>query len=244
MRTTVITSLAVLLFASCLAVLLFASCGFRMVENSHRLAWPGPGNRGDSILALDPGETIRLPDSRAVVSDIIVKAPSRFGFGYTRLLAYSRSEAARLGGNLLKINAYSDVFRQKLSATIYLLSPPDLTRLKDSLAAALAAHLDSIRDIAVVHIKDYDDMGQRYIRFNHSLVDSIKGRGFDGLRGAGRKNLVFHMDGVLWLGDNPVAIQKGKEYYLVLSNTFIRRRTVQRLALTDKTHFDHRNMIF
>jgi hypothetical protein len=111
------------------------------------------------------------------------------------------------------VNAYGGFLRQKLYATIYSLARPDRTRLMDSLAAAQAAHRDSIRDIAVVHIKDYDDMGRRYIWFHRSLVDSIKGLGFDGLRGAGRKFVSRHSQ-------------------------------IQRLALTDKTHFDHHSMVF
>jgi hypothetical protein len=235
MRTTAIISLA---------IILLASCGFRLFENSHRLPRPAPNNRADSILVLDLGETIRLPDSRAVVGDLIVKAPCQIEYGYTRLLAYSRFEAARVGGNLLKVNEYGGFLRQKLYATIYRLDSPDLTRLKDSLAATLASHQDSIRHIAVVHVKDFDDIGKRRIWFNGSLVDSIKGRGFDGLRGVGKKTLAFHAEGVLRLGDNYVALHTGKEYYIVLREDVGRHYVKQYLFSVDKVHFDHRNMVF
>jgi|GEM_PF-2215353 hypothetical protein len=219
-----------------LTVMLIASCGYRMLDNGHRVSRPAPNRAADSIPILNLGETIRLPDTRAVISLTIAKAPCQSPYGYSLLLADTRAEAARLGGNFVKVDHYGGFSRNKLYSTIYLLEPSDLTRLKDSLAAVLAAHRDSIRNVAVVHIKDYDLYAQRYIQFNHSLIDSVKGRRI--------KTLILHSDGFLKLGENYLTVRKGNEYFVVLTTPRIGRyTTTQKLALTDKTHFENRNLI-
>jgi hypothetical protein len=226
--------------------LLFASCGFRMYENGHRVVQPTVSS-ADSMLTLDLGAVTWLPDSRAVLAELTVKGPDNVDYGYNRLLAYARSAGVRLGGNLLKVKEYRSSFRQKLHATVYRIDPPDLARLKDTLAIAIAAHQDSIKDLAIVHIKDYDDFGVRHIWFNDTLLDSIRGPGFDGLRGVGKKTLVFHRNGTLKLGTGSMAIQKGKEYFLVLwlhVGRGVTSPTYQLLASLDKVHFDNRSMTF
>ena len=226
--------------------LLFASCGFRMYENGHRVARPTVSS-ADSVLTLDLGTVTWLPDSRAVLAELTVKGPDNVDYGYNHLLAYARSAGVRLGGNLVKVNEYRSSARQKLYATVYRIDPPDLARLKDTLAVAIAAHQDSIKDLAIVHIKDYDNFGVRHIWFNDTLLGSIRGHGFSSLRGAGKKTLVFHTNGTLKLGTGSVAIQKGKEYFLVLwlyTGRRVTSPTYRFLASLDKVHFDNRSMTF
>jgi hypothetical protein len=234
MRTTIIISMI---------VMLFESCGFRIFENGHRIRRPTHSPAADSILTFNLGDSVRLPDSRAVVGLIITKSPTRVNYGYSFLLAETKAEAARLGGNMVRADAYHGVFRKKLYSTVYLLDPTGLARLKDSLAAVRTAHGDSIRDIAVVHIKDFRDTRQQYIRFNESVVDSVEGKG-PSYRRQRTKTLILHSAGLLWIGKTHVAIQKGKEYYLVVYSYKSGMRVSEQLISSDKTHFEHRNMIF
>lgn len=210
-----------------------------MFDNGHRVPMPAHTPAADSILTLDLGESVRLPDSRTVVSLIIVKAPRYAQYGYTPLLADTRAEAVCLGGNLVKVEDYGGSNRKKLRARVYFIDPSDLTRLKDSMAAAFAARRDSIRDIAVVHIKNCGYIGWQPIRFRDTLIGRIRGRGF-GLRGVDAKTLILHSGGVLSVGDKYFSVQKGKEYYAVLFlESVSRNRSVERLALTDETRFEH-----
>lgn len=95
----------------------------------------------------------------------------------------------------------------------------------------------------IAHIKNYDDIGKRSIWFNDSLIGKIKGRGFDGLRGMQRTDLVFYSDGLLKIGDDTVRMARGKEYYIILYSSFGYRRIIQHKLLTDKEHFSHRGLI-
>lgn len=210
-----------------------------MFDNGHRVPMPAHTPAADSILTLNFGESVRLPDFRTVVSLIIAKAPRYAEYGYTPLLADTRAEAVRLGGNLVKVEDYGGSGRKKLHSRVYLLNPSDLTRLKDSMAAAFAAHRDSIRDIAFVHIKDCGFVGWKPIRFRDTLIGEIRRRTFS-LRGVEAKTFILHSGGVLSIGDNNFSVQKGKEYYVVLFIESVSRHTrVERLVLTDKTRFEH-----
>jgi hypothetical protein len=230
MRTTLVISLT---------ATLFISCGYRMFDNGYRVPMPAHTPAADSILTLNFGESVRLPDSRTVVSLIIAKAPRYAEYGYAPLLADTRAEAARLGGNLVKVEDYGGSGRKKLHSRVYLLNPADLSRLKDSMAAAFAAHRDSIRDIAFVHIKDCGFAGWKPIRFRDTLIGKIRTRTF----GPGRedsKTFILYSGGVLSIGDKNFSVQKGKEYYVVLYLELVSRHTnAERLVLTDKTRFEH-----
>lgn len=128
--------------------------------------------------------------------------------------------------------------------TIYHVETADLTRLMFQIDSSNAVHRDSIRDVAMVHIKDIDDLGKRQIRLNDSLITEIKGRGFDGLRGTGRMDFAIHSAGILHLGDNSLQIQAGKEYFILLFVRIGKHYTRQGYVLMDKEHFDNESMKF
>ena len=95
----------------------------------------------------------------------------------------------------------------------------DLAYFSRQLDAAEKHYADSIRSMVIVHLRDRDLQGQRVVYFNDSVVASIRGVGFDGVRNPGRNDLVFRQNGVLSVSPGPplhLDLELGKEYFILL----------------------------
>jgi hypothetical protein len=225
---------------------LLGSCGWRVFENGHYKTHLLPPPTRDSILTVSLSDTTPIPGSAIVVGHTIIKAPLQKFFEYDRFVTYARDEAARLGGNVMKINTFHGLLqtkwiRQGIYTTVYRMTEPDLVRFQQQLDSAKRHYADSIRSMAIVHIRDRDEQGEREVYFNDSLVARIKGVGFDGVRNPGRSDLVFRQKGVLRVGPGPPShldIELGKEYFILLYMvTTSKKRFGYYYLLMDKEHF-------
>jgi hypothetical protein len=228
-----------------IVVLLFSSCSWRVFENGqykgHTLAPP----TRDSILTLSLSHATPLPDSAFIVSHIIIQAPWQTFVDYDRYVTDARNEAARLGGNVIKINQFHALIhtkwiRQAVYATVYRMDERGLVWFRQQLDSADGHYADSMRSMAVVHIRDRDISGKRVVYFDDSIVARIHGVGFDGLRRPGNMDLVFRGKGVLRVEPGSPAqldIELGKEYFMLLYSSTSRHGYVYQYELMDKEHF-------
>jgi hypothetical protein len=227
-----------------IAVLL-SSCGWHVFENGHRIPGPLPTSQGDSILTLSLSNLVPVPDSAVVISHLVIKAPFQKILDYASIESVARHEAVRVGGNLMKVDTFHAIIhtkwlRQGIYVAVYRLNATDLARLRIQLDSADRHYADSIKDMAIVHIRDRDQQGKRVVYFNDSMVATIHGVGFDGVRNPGRKDLVFGQSGVLRFDPEPpvhLDIKVGKEYFIVLSSTATRHGYHYIYQLVDKEHF-------
>jgi hypothetical protein len=224
---------------------LLGSCGWRMFENGHYKTHLLPPPTRDSILTVSLSNAIPIPDSAIVVGHTVMKAPLQKFVDYDRFVTYARNEAARLGGNMMKINTFHGLIhtkwiRQGIYTTVYRMKEPDLARFQQQLDSAARHYADSIRSMAIIHIRDRDIQGERVVYFNDSIVARIKGVGFDAVRNPGRSDLVFRQKGVLRVGPAPPShldIELGKEYFILLYMGTSRQGFHYYYQLTDKEHF-------
>jgi hypothetical protein len=224
---------------------LFGSCGWRVFENGHYKTHSLPPLTRDSILTVSLSNTIPIPDSAIVVSHTIIKAPLQKFVDYNQFVIYARNEAARLGGNMMKINQFHGLIqtkwiRQGIYTTVYRMKEADLARFTWQIDSAKKHYADSIRSMAIVHIRDRDVQGERVVYFNDSMVTKMKGVGFDGVRNPGRSDLVFRQKGVLRVGPAPpyhLDIELGKEYFILVFTTTSRYGYHYYYQLMDKEHF-------
>ena len=224
---------------------LLGSCGWRVFENGHYKTHSLPPPTRDSILTVSLSNAIPIPDSAIVVGHTVIKAPLQKFFDYDLFVTYARNEAARLGGNMMKINTFHGLsqtkwIRQGIYTTVYRMKEPDLARFQQQLDSAQRHYADSIRGMAIVHIRDRDAQGQREVYFNDSIVATIKGVGFDAVRNPGRSDLVFREKGVLRVEPDPpyhLDIELGKEYFILLYMVTSRKGYSYHYQLMDKEHF-------
>ncbi len=216
-----------------------------MFENGHYKTHLLPPPTRDSILTVSLSNAIPIPDSAIVVGHTVMKAPLQKFVDYDRFVTYARNEAARLGGNMMKINTFHGLIhtkwiRQGIYTTVYRMKEPDLARFQQQLDSAARHYADSIRSMAIIHIRDRDIQGERVVYFNDSIVARIKGVGFDAVRNPGRSDLVFRQKGVLRVGPAPPShldIELGKEYFILLYMGTSRQGFHYYYQLTDKEHF-------
>jgi hypothetical protein len=234
---------------------LLGSCGWHVFENGRRIPRPciprpcvalslGAAGR-DSILTVSLSNTVSIPDSAIVISHVIIKGPLQRFADYDRFVAYARDEAARVGGNMMKIDQFHGMIhtkwiRQGIYTTVYRMKEPDLARFSRQLDSAKKHYADSIGSMAIVHIRDRDEQGQREVYFNDSIVAKIRGVGFDAVRNPGRSDLVFREKGVLNVEPGPPShldIELGKEYFILLYTVTSRHGYGYYYQLMDKEHF-------
>jgi hypothetical protein len=225
---------------------LLGSCGWRVFENGHYKTHSLPPPTRDSILTVSLSNAIPIPDPAIVVAHTVIKAPLQKFEDYDRFVTYARNEAARLGGNVMKINTFHGLIRTKwirqgIYTTVYRMKEPDLARFQQQLDSAGRHYADSIRSMAIIHIRDRDVQGERVVYFNDSIVARMKGVGFDGVRNAGRSDLVFRQKGVLRVEPDPpyhLDIELGKEYFILMYMvTTSRKGYGYYYQLMDKEHF-------
>lgn len=228
--------------------MLLSSCGWHAFENGHRvrpfLPEPVIGRR-DSVLTVSLSNPVPIPDTAVVISHLVIKAPFQKILDYAVIEGVARQEASRLGGNLIKVHTFHAMIhtrwlRQGIYASVYRLNEADLIRFQQQLDSADRHHADSIKQMAIVHIRDRDLEGKRVVYFNDSIVATLHGVGFDGVRKPGRKDLVFWKRGVLRCGPAPpmdLEIRLGKEYFILLFCTMAKHGFRYQYQLVDKEHF-------
>jgi hypothetical protein len=224
---------------------LLSGCGWRVIEPGHGQSHGVPPPAPDSVLTVSLSNDIPIPESAIVVSHVIIKAPLQKFFEYEQFVTDARNEAARLGGNMIKINSFHGLIhtkwiRQSIFVTVYRMKEADRTDFVRQLDSAERHYADSIRLVAIVHIRDRDEQGQRVVYFNDSVVAKMHGVGFDAVRNPGQSDLVFRQRGVLRVEPAPptgLDIELGKEYYILLYMEMGRRRYSYHYQLMDKEHF-------
>ncbi len=77
-----------------------------MFENGHYKGHTLPPPTRDSILTLSLSNAIPIPEAAIVVGHIIIKGPLQKFLDYEQFVIDARNEAARLGGNMIKINQF------------------------------------------------------------------------------------------------------------------------------------------
>lgn len=224
-----------------IVVLLFCSCGWRVFENGHYKGHTLPPPTRDSILTLSLSNATPIPDPAIVVSHMIIKGSLQKFMDYDQFVVYARNEAARVGGNMIKINQFNGFLRQRIYATVYRMEEPDLAHFSWQLDSAKKQYADSIRSMAIVHLRDRDETGDRMVYFNDSIVAKLHGVGFDAMSKPGRTDAVFREKGVLRVEPGPPSrldIELGKEYFIVLHTSYHRGgTTIYSYELMDKEHF-------
>jgi len=233
----------------------FFSCSVNITENGQKLIVPMvDGNFKDTVLVVGLSGTVKIPDSTAAATQVVVKAPLQSYYGYSRMLAYAKASANKLGANAIVVNQYrpligSGSLRDAMYASAYKLSPDAYMALAAALNSVAKLALDSLKQICVVHIKDRDEQGHRLIFFNDTLVGQIKGVGFDGFRKPGLKDFTFRQNGTLkfqWtvydsnmnLADsNSIHVTIGNEYYIVLYIPLSRKPMKPMYELVDHDRF-------
>jgi hypothetical protein len=228
-----------------IVAILFSSCGWRVFENGRYKSHSLPSSTHDFVLTVSLSNAIPIPDSAIVISHTIIKAPLQKFVDYDQMVSYARNEAARLGGNLMKIDQFHGLIhtkwiRQGIYTTVYRMKEPDLALFSRQMDSAQTDHTDSIQSMAIVHIRDRDIQGKRVVYFNDSIVATIRGVGFDGVREPGRSDLVFRQNGVLRAEPDPplhLDIELGKEYFILLYMEPGRQGFHYYYQLMDKEHF-------
>ncbi len=226
-------------------VLLFSSCGWRVFENGHYKTHSLPPPTPDAVLTVSLSNTIPIPATAIIIGQTTIKAPLQKFVDYDQFVIYARNEAASMGGNMVKINGFHGLIqtkwiRQEIYATVYRMIEADLAHFSGQLDSAEKDYADSIRPMAIVHIRDRDIQGQRVLYFNDSIVANIRGVGFDGVRNPGRNDLVFRQKGVLSVSPDPplhLDIELGKEYFILLYMGTSRHGYRYYYQLMDKEHF-------
>ena len=224
-----------------IVVLLFSSCGWRVFENGRYKGHTLPPPARDSILTLSLSNAIPIPDQAIVVSHIIIKGPLQKFLDYDQFVIDARNEAARVGGNMIKINQFHGLLRQGIYATVYRMDGAGLARFRQQLDSADRHYADSIRSMAIVHIRDRDMYGNRVVYFNDSVVASLHGVGFDAVRSPGLRDAVFRQEGVLRVEPGPpfhLDIELGKEYFILLHSELHKGgTTTYYYEMMDREHF-------
>jgi hypothetical protein len=144
--------------------LLLSSCGWHVFENGHRVPPPLAADPSDPIITVSLSNPVPIPDTAAVISHLVIKAPFQKILNYAQIEAVARQEAARGGGNLMKVDTFHAIIqtkwmRQGIYTSVYRLSEPDLARFRLQLDSASRHYADSIRYMAIVHIRDRDMAG-------------------------------------------------------------------------------------
>ena len=224
---------------------LLGSCGWRVFENGHYKTDSLPPSTRDFILTVSLSNTIPIPATAMIIGQTTIKAPLQKFFDYDQFVIYARNEAASMGGNMMKINAFHGLIQTKwirlgIYTTVYRMKEADLAQFSRQLDSAEKHYADSIRSMAIVHIRDRDLQGQRVVYFNDSVVAGIRGVGFDGVRNPGRSDLVFRQKGLLRVSPDPplqLDIELGKEYFILLYMETSRHGYHYNYQLMDKEHF-------
>lgn len=221
------------------------SCSFRVFENGHFETNRLPKPVSDSVLELSLSNNVKIPDSAIEIVKTVIKAPLQKLYSYNDLVIYAKYEASKLGGNVIKVTEFHGLFgtiylRQAIFTTVYKINDPALSIFKKQLDSEKKAYSDSIKTIAIVHLKDFDDQGKRPIFFNDTMIAKIKGVGFDSVRKPGRKDFVFHQDGVLGIDKERLDIKIGNEYFIVLYTTLGKHTFYYHYKIVDKEHFNNK----
>ena len=228
---------------------LLGSCGWRVFENGHYKTDSLPPSTRDFILTVSLSNTIPIPATAIVIGHTMIEAPfeaSAYDYeDYDFFVTAARNEAARLGGNMMKINQFHGVIgtkwsRQAIYTTVYRMKQPDLERFAWQMDSAKRHYADSIGSMAIVHIRDGDWMRHRVVYFNDSMVARLHGVGFENTRRPGRSDLVFRQKGALRVvpgSPSLLDIELGKEYFILLHIGGRRSRTRYYCELMDKEHF-------
>ena len=232
---------SVLLVFSALAT----SCSYRVLENGHFESNRLPKPVSDSVLVLSLSNNVLIPDSAIEIARTEIKAPFQKLNEYEDMVKYAKYEAGKLGGNVIKVTDYHGLFgttylKQAIFTTVYKINEPTLSIFKKQLDSVKNAYDDSIKKIAIVHLKDLDDQGKRPIYFNDTLIAKIKGVGFDSVRKPGRKDFVFNENGILGIGAEKLDIKIGNEYYIVLYSITGRHVFHLHYKIVDKEHFNYK----
>jgi hypothetical protein len=208
------------------AILTLVSCGLRV--SNHLYIATKQNQVVDSVLILNNLEDINFTNPSNLICETEIIGPLQKNYDYIRLLEYAKNGARKQGGNVVKIIYYHGLFETKylrcsLKVKTFYLDSNSLSTIKAQLDSTQKVYQDSIKDMSIIHIKDYDDQGERSVFFNDSLVANLKGPGFDSMRKRGQKDFVFDKEGVLKIdGIEKMKIEMGKEYYIVLYTTLNR----------------------
>ncbi len=219
------------------------SCSFRVFENGHFVTNRLPKPISDSVLELSLSNNVKIPDSAIELGKTAIKAPFQKLYAYEGMVTYAKYEAGKLGGNVIKVTEFHGIFgtiylKQAIFTTVYKINEPALSIFKKQLDSAKKAYDDTIKTIAIVHLKDFDDQGKRPIFFNNTMIAKIKGVGFDSVRKPGRKDFIFHQDGILGIDKERLDIKIGNEYYILLYTTLGKHAFYYHYKIVDKEHFN------
>src|SRR5262245_57659094 len=115
----------------------------------------------DTVICLKISDHRKLPDPGFLISTIHLSLPeARWPHNYDSLLNFIKQLARQQGGNVIKVSheMYS-VFLSRLSmdVQVFSLEDPFLSTYKASIDSAADAYKDSIKNISIVRLINYDD---------------------------------------------------------------------------------------
>jgi hypothetical protein len=229
-----------LAISSCI---LFCQCHFKIYENEHFVSNHVPRTNSDSVSTLSIYNKSKIPCLAVEIGKIVIKPPFEYHYKYDTMVDYAKHTAAWLGGNVVKVKNYrskGNVFRrQAIFATVYRMDNGTLGLLQEHMDSTSKSYSDSIKDMAIVHIKDYFNEATRPIRFKDSLIGNIRGvGGVFHSRKPVQKDLVFSTNGILAIGSLTLNIKTGNEYFLLLYNGYTRANPGQKFGeVSDKYAF-------
>jgi len=201
----------------------------------------------DTVICLKFSDHRKLPDSRFLISTMHIRLPEPgWPKNYDSILNYVKDLARPQGGNVIKIVYETIPFWRghlAMDVQVFSLEEPSLSYYKATLDSAENAYKDSIKNMAIVRLRDVDDGAKRTIFFNGALMGRIHGIGQLGSRKPGHKTFVFNTEGVLrfkywWFTSDSIHIVPGNEYNIEFYTLWHFRAVLTRWALRDKDYFE------
>jgi hypothetical protein len=211
-----------------------------MVVNGHKVDNPVRSATGPEPLIINSYEHYRIPRSSKLIANLTVRTPFQ-GTGFkgdhlTGLKSYAIGEGNKLGGNVIKITHFHNLFISKylssrFTCKIYHFDDSSLADLKNEKENSERRFSDSIKNVCIVHIQDYCHLGipGRTDKFylNDQLIGTCHGSHSFGLS----KPLTVVLKRGGRLSSKPLAkasageiitVELGKEYFLKAYNPMSR----------------------
>lgn len=230
-----------------LPALLTLAVSCRTAAVFHPASPSPPPAAGDTVITLQLTYD-RVPlDSAYFLGAIDFRlTPKSIRPGLDSLRKYCRAEARKHGGNVLKLKHAEFGFDAlTLKWDLYAFPPEAFVKLRLAKDSADSAYRATLTGLAIVHLLDRDDIGHTSISFGDSLLTTMRGVGFDGVRKPGRASFRFDRPGRLTIGDTThIDIVTGQEYYIVLYTLLGRHQFYHRCILTDKDGFENPRLLY
>ncbi len=226
----------------CLTIL-FISCRLQIITQTRSYA--DSGKKIDSVIILDLSDRSKLPDSVYLVNWTKFKLPVMSTLDYYGLMDTVKEVATKKGCNVVKIISDKKKFSRFLLETqMFYLGKKSFEVFTSKIDSASKAYRDSIKNIALVHIRDYDDLGERTIHYNDSLVGKIRRVGFDSVRKPGQKDFTFGEAGILRFDEaDSISITLGSENYIVLYTLFGKHTYHKKYKSVNADMYHHKDLL-